>query len=267
MENWPPTSNSSAPAINPSLQNQLTLIGGVMKDRRPRIRLVWGQSAESSIFWRGRQRLRYLWEWKRQLIGYRSIDANGNEPPKFFAPTVELPSFAPGVLLEPLYEDIDIGIPRWYVEQMMPAAIACDGWKDERYDKVDGTLVDSMGEPPVTGTYEEAFYMIADHSHCAHVPGYTCYGEYREPQQYDVEYVRWLFHQLNQEPYRYSWEEVPPPEVVVQALLDRKTALANAAAKKTEETAYIIKDAIAPHTLLGGGHFDLGASFARARRY
>lgn len=244
----PPTGNNSQPFVPKEIQAQLTLIGGTVLDGRPRLRLVWGQSKEASIFWKGRQRLRYLYEWRRELVGYKAIDPLGREPTRFFEPSVELPPFRKGILLEPLYEDVDIGIPRFYIEQLMPAELLCQDWDKLRYD-VDGEtgkIEDSLGPPPVHGEYQEGFYMIADHSQCCpdnmFRPG--CYGSFRAPQQYDVEYVRWLWHQLEQEPYRYSWEEVPPPQVIVQALLDRKTARLNALAKKQETLEYLAKQAV-----------------------
>lgn len=262
--------NNPAPDIDPLLQQQLNEIGGLMLDGRPKLRLVWGQDPQTSIFWEGRQRLRYLLATTREFVGWKAYELTGV---KIFPPTPQPPKSS-ALIVEKFYEEEDIGIPRWYVEQIIPGEFLVDGWEKMRYDMEEGQLIDSLGPPPPEGDYEEAFYMIADHSKCCPNNNFKigCKGDYREPQQYDIEYVRWLMRQLQDEPFRYDWQSVPPPEVVVQSLLDRKTASLHNQLKKREETEYAIRNSLLS---MKGKTFgvtpmtvpDLGAIFTGARRY
>ncbi len=245
-----------------------------MSDGRPRLRLIWGQSPLASVFWKGERRLRYLYKTEHRLIGWMAPDG------RMFPPTVEPPSVeqTQALVVEPVYQDEDIGIPRWYIEQMMPSSILCAEWDKIRYDMnlERGELEDSLGPPPSTGDYEEAFYMVADHDACC--PGNSfhpgCKGSYRDPNQGDIEYIRWLMKQLNDEPFRYTWEEVPPPEVVVQVLQDSKNAEIERRVKKNTETAYAIRNSImsAKGSTLSGAVRpitvpDLGNIFKHAQKF
>lgn len=262
ITDWPPVANYPSPSIDPSLQVQLSRIGGLTLDGLPRLRLVWGQSREATVFWRGRQRLRYLFKTTREVTGWKGWDKDGKS--KIFH---SVPSEALGLVsVEPQWEEIDIGIPRWYIEQLMPVSLACEGWDDIRYDVDEkGVIVDSMGPPPTAGEYQEAFYLIAEHLECCSPRAKLgCVGEYRAPSQKDINHVRELYALMESEPYKYSWEESPPPEVLLQDLKDRAAILAERQRCSKEETAYVIKDSIAPHTLFGGGHWDLGQAFRSA---
>lgn len=267
---WPPVANYPAPRIDPSFQKQLTLLGGTLIDGRPKLRLIWGQSPKATDFWKGQRRLRYLYKAEQVMVGWASGDG------KMYPPTTEPPPFEEtgSLVVDPVYTFHDIGIPRWYIEQIMPTAILGQDWDKLRYDynPETGELEDSLGEIPALGSYEEAFYMIADHEACCGENAFTvgCKGAYRDPQQSDIEYVRWLMFQLHQEAYRYTWEEVPPPEVVVQSLLDQRTKVEEAEQKKVSETEYAIRNSLLTHkgSVFGGQRtWDIGAAFARARKF
>lgn len=115
--------------------------------------------------------------------------------------------------------------------------------------------------------------MVASHENCCG-PDYFrpgCVGQYRAPEGYDLEYVRWLLRQLDNEPYRYDWNEIPPPEVVAQAIRDREAAAKERSDRKIQETADLIADAIRPHIHRYSGHkfryYDIGEAFQQARKF
>lgn len=271
IQDWPPLHNYSAPQIDPALQDQLTELGGMMVDGRPKLRLVWGQSPDATIFWEGRRRMRYLYMTTRKFVGWKAYEIAGVT---IYPPTSEPPK-SDALIVEKMWEEEDIGIPRWFVEQAMPQDLIGLDWEDLRYDLDHETneLKDSLGPLP-QDYYEEAFYMIADHSQCCPDNAYKphCKGAYRNPEQYDVEYIKWLMAQLNNEPNRYDWQSVPPPQVVVQSLLDRKTAELHASLKKRGETDYAIRNSLLS---LKGKRFgvtpvtvpDLGDMFRGARKF
>lgn len=263
--------NNPAPAIDPSLQQQLDEIGGVMVDGRPKLRLIWGQDPQATVFWQGRQRFRYLAGVEREFVGWKAYELAGV---KIYPPTVQPPK-TDALVVERIWDEKDIGIPRWFIEQIMPAAIVCDGWDDVKMDVgEDGTIIDSLGPKPSDGFYEEGFYMVADHSNCCLNNSFTpgCKGEYRPPQQYDIEYVRWLVKQLNDEAFKYHWEDVPTPQTVVQSLLDRKTNIIHQKIRRVEEVDYGIRNSLLS---LKGKTFgvrpvtvpDVSAIFNRARKF
>lgn len=281
ISDFRPESNSEAPPISSGWQKQLTQIGGTLLDGRPKLRLIWGQSPDATIFYRGRQRLRYIHHWTEEIVGWDAhyYDSTGRLLEiKRFPPSLR-PSEASGALIvRPVLEVRDIGIPRWFIEQYMPPSLACAGWEDSRHSLDEDTreMVDELGPPPSQGMYEEAFMMIADHSKCCEKGKQSgCPGEYRAPNQMDIEYVRWLMWQLEQEPFRYTWEEMPPAEVVAQAIRDSYYEDAQIKEKEREDLAYCIKNDLMAHKrrLQGGSgldlqtYHDLSPSFERARKF
>lgn len=275
-------SNSPAPFIDPSLQRQLNLITGETIDGRPKVRLVWGQSPDATVFYRGENRMRYLLKTTKFLRGWDAryyTESGGLKEIKRLPPSTSPPK-APGALfITPVYEHQDVGIPRWFLEQYLPPSLSIIGWEEARYDtnSETGEIIDELGPPPTNGMYESAFLMLAQHDGCCNEsfkPG--CLGSYRSPEPYDLEYVRWIMFKLNEEPYKYSWEQMPPPEVVAQAIKDAKYEAEQLQLKEGEELSYAIKNSLltSRRRLEGDGHgldrftyHDLGAAFAKARKF
>ncbi len=280
-KDYPPQSNIEAPPIDPSLQKQLTLMGGTLLDGRPKLRLVWGQDPSITVFYRGKQRLRYIHHYTEQLVGWnaRYYDSAGKLlEVKRFPPSLRPSEAAGALLVDPIMETWDIGIPRWFIEQYMPPSLACQDWDENRHtlDEETKTVIDELGPPPNQGMYEEAFLMIADHTKCCEKGNNVgCPGEYRAPNQTDIEYVRWLMWQLDQEPFKYTWEEMPPADIVAQAIKDSYyEAEELRLAEKRELSYYIQNDLMAHRRRLQGGsgmdlstYHDLAPSFERARKF
>lgn len=246
-------------------------IGGRAADGRPKLRLVWGQSPDSTVFWQGRQRLRYLAGVESEFVCWREF---GLTCVRDHPPTPEPPQ-CNSLIVEKVWEEKDIGIPRWFIEQFMPSTIACEGWEEIQFDlEEDKTLIDSMGPAPKDGFFEEAFYMIADHGACCEgmLVSQGCLGAYRAPASHDIAYVKWLLQQLQDEAYSYHWEDVPPPEVVAQALSDRKSEGEQRRMDAKEEIDYGIRNSLLS---IKGKRFgvtpitvpDLQNIFQRARKF
>lgn len=231
--NWPPTSNAEEPFIDPGFRQKLLELGGEWNGL-PRLRVVWGQSPLASIVYRGRHRLKYLYKTEVFWKGWKTTSFGKNGQVKSVkmikAPYANPPHKALGLIVEPVWEEHDIGIPRFFVEQLLHPNVVAEGWEIERYgsNPDTGEVEDLLGPAPNI-YYEDAFYMIASHDKCEKrvgvcVPG--CRGEYRAPEQMDIAYVQWLLKELEKENYSWGWDEIPSPEVVAEALIAQKKASA-----------------------------------------
>lgn len=272
LEHWPPTENVGAPFVDSGFQKKLTDIAGTTLDGRPRVRLVWGQDPQATIFYCGEQRLRYIHHFEESIVGWRASYYNQDgtlREVKVFGPSIEAPA-APGAqIVTPISERRDIGIPRWFLEQYMPPSVACRGWE---------TFDEELGPPPRDGQYEEAFLMIADHSDCCKEELQAgCPGKYCAPDQRHLTYVQFLMWALNSEPYRYTWEEMPPPELIAQDIKERESRIATNRELIKSETNYILQNAMMTHRrrIAGGGgsgldlntYHDFGGAFAKAKKF
>jgi len=92
---------------------------------------------------------------------------------------------------------LDIGIPRFYVEELVPREdlMANNRWQNARYytDPDDGRLIDVLGPCPETGFYETVFQVAHHDEQCCngrevkdHEP---CLGAYREPREADLDRI------------------------------------------------------------------------------
>lgn len=91
----------------------------------------------------------------------------------------------------------DIGIPRFYVEELVPRAnlMANGRWENARYyqDPETGKTIDVLGPCPETGFYEAVFAIAYHDVRCCggaevrdHEP---CLGAYREPRDTDFDRI------------------------------------------------------------------------------
>lgn len=283
IEKWPPVANEPRPYVDPAFERELAKIAGSTLDGKPRLRLVWGQSPEATIFYCGRQRMRYIHHFSEKMVGWEAIwyDKGGKEQHRKRYPlTLEPPKADGARFVRPIIETVDVGIPRWFIEQYMPPEVACAGWHSQRYttDFEKGEMVDELGPPPTQGMYEEAFHMIADHAKCCPKQKKNgCPGFYRAPDQRDLEFVKYCWYAMNQEPYRYGWEQMPPPEVLKQDNRDRWTDHVYYQAHMEAETEYALRSAITPHRnrIFGSTHggldkftyHDLSPAFSKAKKF
>ena len=271
---WPPRRNAPAPQIDPRVQQALSEIFGRNPYGEPLVRLVWGQQA--TTFYHEAHRLRYPAGRRTVHAGWgvpvvRNGRVSGYNP--VFPPTPDPPSAveSQGKLVVKLLRREWIGVDRWFVEQWIGPNVACQNWDEARwewrYDPVQGIhrRVDMTGPAPIRGMYGEALYCIAEHSSrgaCCRRrkrQGYMCYGRYRDPDQRDVDHIARLKRTLDAEAYLYSYDELPPREVIEQDVRDSLYRMEQRAAKGEQYLAEMLADEIRPHTarlLEPGGRLD-----------
>jgi hypothetical protein len=263
-----------------SFRDELVRIGGMSATGQPRLRLVWGQELREQI----NGELVFRYSYGRVLTGWTvtrygidgkiaSVSYHKGQAPPVFHPTGL-------VLVTP--ETREIGIDRYFVEQLIEPELLVPDWDSVRAIAIEEVGMDLMGEAPRQGMYLDAFHMIASHANCGCdrygrlSDGNKCYGHYRAPQTRDLEYIEWMFGQLNEEAYKYDWSEMPPQEVIEQAVRDYETANRQAIDRRIQNYEEQIHDLLSPHLRriqegsTGGldmfRYHDLGVAFDRANR-
>jgi hypothetical protein len=288
--------NEPAPFVPKSFSEGLTRIGGMSRTGQPRLRLVWGQELKERIngelvfrysygsVLTGWKVTRYGRDGKLKEVSYHGGQApptkhskrNGSGGPKGW----KVRRSQGGVLITP--EIQEIGIDRFFVEQLIEPELLVPDWEVVRALAIAETGIDLMGEEPRQGMYLEGFHMIASHRECGcdrhgRLPdGNKCYGAYRAPDQRDLEFIGWMFNQLKQEAYKYDWAEMPPQEVVEQAVRDYQSGNERAIERRVQNYEEQFHDLLSPHLRRiqegsNGGldkfrYHDLGAAFERANR-
>jgi hypothetical protein len=277
-EHWPPTANVPAPSIDPNFQRQLTEIFGTSPDGRPKLRAIWGMEARE--FFHEQYRMRYPCGKVKRFAnwGVPSIGADGKVsgwlkfPPTATPPTKKQTG---GRMVMKLMERTIIGTPRWFIEQWVGPHVAGQRWEEERWewkwDPVQGVnrRVDMLGPPPRDGMYLAAEYvypfMLAVHQGdglcCVNKrkEGFRCYGQYRDPDDRDLFYISSLVDELMDEPYLYSYDALPPREVVEASLQKRLDQMAEQERKEEVRLVEGLKDEIRPHAkrlVTDGGRLD-----------
>jgi hypothetical protein len=176
----------------------------------------------------------------------------------------------------------EIGIDRYFVEQLIEPELLVPDWEPVRALAIEEVGIDLMGEAPRQGMYLDGFHMIASHADCGCDrygrlgDGSKCYGRYRAPDERDLEYIEWMFHQLKGEAYKYDWSEMPPQEIVEQAVRDYQTANQRAIERRIKNCEEQIHDLLSPHLRriqegsTGGldkfRYHDFGGAFERGNR-
>jgi len=306
--------NEPAPLVPKSFRDGLVRIGGMSPTGQPRLRLVWGQEVQERIG--GEMVFRY--SYGRVLTGWtvtrygrdgKIVSVSQHKGP---APP-ELPSHRrarrkgeegvgmtqlnewdgnSSLMIEPrgqsqgavliTPETKEIGIDRYFVEQLIEPELLVPDWEPVRAVAIEEVGIDLMGEAPRQGMYLDGFHMIASHADCGCDrygrlgDGGKCYGRYRAPDERDLEYIEWMFHQLKGEAYKYDWSEMPPQEVVEQAVRDYETANQRAIDRRIQNYEEQFHDLLSPHLRRiqegsSGGldkfrYHDFGGAFERANR-
>lgn len=278
MGRWPPTANVPAPSINPDFQKCLIEVFGSTPDGRPKLRVVWGQ--EATEFYHEQNRLRYPCAKQRRFVAWGVPITNPSGQVsgwKKWPPTTEPPSHAEtgGGMVMRLMEQTLIGTPRWFIEQWMGPRNACRDWDENRwewkYDPIQGIhrRVDMLGPAPWNGFYPEAPYtypfMISVHQSdglcCVNKrkAGFRCYGQYRDPDSRDLEYIAMLVREQAREPYLYDYDQLPPREVIEADVREKQYLLGEQERKDELYCKEMLADDIRPHTkrlLTEGGRLD-----------
>jgi len=298
-----------------SFREGLVRIGGMSPTGQPRLRLVWGQELQEHIS----GELVFRYSYGRVLTGWTvtqygsdgkiaSVSYHKGQAPPTLASS---PGKASGrkaeglgitqvneyagsssyrmerngppqgaVLITP--EMKEIGIDRYFVEQLIEPELLMPDWEPVRAIAIEEVGLDLMGDAPRQGMYLDGFHMIASHADCGcdrHgrlSDGSKCYGRYRVPDERDLEYIEWMFYQLKGEAYKYDWSEMPPQEVVEQAVRDYQAANSRAIERRIKNYEQQFHDLLSPHLRriqegsTGGldkfRYHDFGAAFERANR-
>jgi hypothetical protein len=236
-----PERNEAAPRISGTWQERLTRLLGLTPDGRPKLRLGWGQSV--THFYMERERLRYIRSRQPVFTGWQELARNESGDMAVvnrYPPTLEPPEVPEGHLIQSMGRMETIGIDRWFIELWRGPRIASGGHTVESWEKsyrykhlYDPTRsiyrnVDVHGEFPHHGEYVKSSYrwpwMIS--RHCTEqtccdereAEGLVCLGEYRHPEQRDVDYIAYLIQEKEQEPYLSGYDEVAPVEAVAPAI-------------------------------------------------
>lgn len=193
--------NVPAPVGVQWFQRELNLIGGKTRQGTPHYRIVWGMNPEESVI-RDRYRDRFVPRYLYKVIRGMKM----------------LPPVNGGRIHRPVQTETLIGTPRFYIEAFIPPEVAC----------ASGTAagVDADGERfsewlPVNGDW---FPMIEICKHdefgicCqnAFAEDRNCHGEFRAPNQRDVDTIRQLYQQM-MEKRRHRPDEKVPMEVADNA--------------------------------------------------
>lgn len=158
----------------------------------PILRVVWGQSMESSLFFFGEVAHRYRQRWGRQrMLAEPIYDSEGKLASlgRHYDPDGILP---PKILV-PVDYRWSIGIDRWFIELAQP--LDPEEWERTRYVQQGLERVDQWGPLPEGSVDYSELLMVARHDdaccQAATLSGRArCYGQYRAPDMGDVEWVR-----------------------------------------------------------------------------
>lgn len=142
-------------------QRRIDDIAGKTLENRSRLRIIWGQAFDATIWCVGRRRMKYPF-WRYEEAG----------------------------------EIHDIGTPRFYVEELhdISELKQNDGWESARYQWNGLEKIDVLGPIPEEGFYTSVF-LIAHHDElCCNgsgqIKGNLCLGAYRPPTDSDLIRIR-----------------------------------------------------------------------------
>lgn len=193
--------NQPSPVDLQSWQDRIDRTAGKTLDNLSRLRIVWGQDTQKgTMFVCGRMRQKYCF-WRFKEAG----------------------------------EIRDIGVPRFYVEQLVPKeTLKKDGsWDRGRgyRDPLTGKFVDVLGPIPETGFYVALFTVAFHDELCCNGSGLQrvrrdtggfedrlCLGAYRPPADSDLQRIRRMLWGRN----NASNQEIAPSETLLSKWSDER---------------------------------------------
>lgn len=225
--------NFPRPSISDRWEKEISRLAGKNDYGKPMIRLVWGPDEHRIAF--GKLRKKYLAAIVNKMTHWEEKTSKGTirKYPPSGSPPLDLPIDS---MVYPVYEKIDIGKPRWFLEEWWPPELVTHDWEENRYDWKDGIRVDVLGPAPTEGMYR-TFLCIQTED-----------GKYREPNESDLETVRHLIYMRDQEKKEYGNRELQNDREAIQKLAEQYTAAIEEkdqeALDQFEET---LKESIRPH--------------------
>lgn len=195
-------SNQVAPSVDPRIRKMLKGIGGLTDFGDDYLRLVWGQSELVHAY--GEMRMKYLAASAIVRAGWRTDFTTG--------------------LQEPVLERVDIGKPRWYIEEWWPPSLLKKDWDEEVF-----------GAFPERGKWRH-FLTLESPS-----------GGYRHPDMEAMEWVRECWQKRQEARELYDWHEDPPDEVVAEEIKRGFMESAESYEKRKQKLEDRFKSLLQPH--------------------
>lgn len=190
-------------------QRRLDRITGRTPSGRSRVRLVWGWGSEARVWHRGEWRARYRFH------------------------TVHLPSG----------DQVDLAVPRWFLEELVEPAQYRDQWNELRYDWSGPEPVDITGPPPEGGWYVPLALVAAhkDGKRCCleewAANRRQCWGNYKTPGDSELEMIERAVR-LRDQAKQFNRPDEPMSE---EALEDCRKVQFEKKQKYEEDQAYHYK--------------------------
>lgn len=217
--------NPAAPLVPKWWHDALAEIDGLNDYGEPIFRLVWGGSATD--WGMGRTRIKYPLRTSDCPVGWEVLTGRYYKNGRYYqypgrkgkrdrTPETQVlplsfankPEYGPGRLV---YDWLDIGKPRFIIEEWCHPDIACEDWEKRRYGPHPRTAVwtDILGERPSRGLYRPFLYLQTDK------------GEYRPPDEDTLNWFRRIIWIRNQDPVLYNRNQRPPHSVLEANLRKR----------------------------------------------
>ncbi|MEW6734530.1 MAG: hypothetical protein AB1489_24610 [Acidobacteriota bacterium] len=209
--------NAPAPPVPKWFIKELEDIGGKTPKKQPKLRIVWGGS---EIAWsKGRIRIKYPKFTKKFPIGWEVIRQTQDGEIRELLPmeTINEEDKRIGRIV---YDWIDIGQPRFFIERWLPPEVACKGWPADgdmsqnavsiryAYDPEIG-WIDVIGPQPKDGLYLEWLKLE------------TASGQFQAPDEEVMAAIRREHFLLRRQPHLWSPGDRPPSWLIEQRLRDR----------------------------------------------
>lgn len=164
-------------------QSRIDQVAGKTVTGQSLLRIVWGQDTEAT-------KMIVCGEWRLKYPFFRFQDGE---------------------------RIVDIGIPRFYVEELIPRAslMEKDRWENARYQWNQDTLEreDVLGPCPENGWYQAVFEIAHHDEVCCNGEGVKngtpCLGGYRQPTESDIERIQRV---LQRREAAANSEVAPTPE-------------------------------------------------------
>lgn len=158
-----------------------------------------------------------------------------------------------GAIAFPIYEKVEIGIPRFWIAQYYPPTLV-GSWEESRRRVIAnfGSHAD-MGPMPTEGIYYLGFHGLWSHDPsrkcCSEAVENRrkCFGFYREPSELDILYVESLYAQLKDEAPSHDWTQTADEKGMYKTLKNLNNNKDNTEAKKRDEMKLRIRDAFKTH--------------------
>jgi hypothetical protein len=231
--------NPPAPYVPQWFHKALADLDGLNEFGEPKWKLVWGGS--ETHFSIGRTRIKYPIRHKDVPVGWEIWTGRWTKNGKVYKypgrrgkitrfPETRIlpitcandPKYPTGRLV---YDWLDIGKPRFIVEEWCAPEVACDGWEEQQFGTHPrtGEWCDILGPRPERGLYRGFMTLETDD------------GQYRPPDEATLNWLRSILYLRNQDPVLYSPRERPPQHVIEARLRKRYDEIRAFEAREAQE--------------------------------